>query len=61
MEYERLCKRLKYMPEHTPYYGNPQYLEKIGELIDSADTFAANRSAALDALSRLFETPEVTV
>lgn len=60
-EYARLCKRLQYMPEHTPYSGNPQYLEKIGELIDSADTFAANRSAALDALSRLFETSEVTV
>lgn len=60
-EYARLCKRLQYMPEHTPYCGNTIYLDEIGQLVDSAETFTANRSAALDALSRLFQTSEVTV
>lgn len=60
-EFERLCKRLKYMPEHTPYCGNTKYLDEIGGMIDSAEHDCTERRAALDVLSRLFETAEVTV
>ncbi len=60
-EFERLSKRLKNMPEHTPYCSNPHVLDRLSELIGSAESFDRNRRTALDELPHLFETPEVTV
>lgn len=60
-EFERLCKRLINMPEHTPYCSNIGMLEKLGHIIGTAELYVAERRSALDVLSCLFETSEVRV
>ena len=60
-EFERLSKRLSMMPENTPYCSNKDMLEKLINIIGTAEIFLSERRSALGALSCLFETAEVTV
>ena len=60
-EFERLCKRLKTMPEHTPYCSDTKAIEELNAILGSAERYTAERHTALNLLSRLFESTEVTV
>jgi hypothetical protein len=49
------------MPEHTPYCSDTKAIEELKAIIESTEKYTAERHTALNLLSRLFESTEVTV
>ena len=54
-EFGRLCKRLKNVPENTPFCCNSQYYGEIEEILSSAEKYSSESSTALIDLEHLFE------
>ena len=54
-EFGRLCKRLKNVPENTPFCCNSQYFGEIEDIVGSAEKYSSESSTALVDLEHLFE------
>lgn len=60
-EFGRLCKRLKNVPENTPFCCNSRYFDEIEEILSSLDKYLSENSIALIDLENLFEPTGATV
>ena len=54
-EFNRLCRRLRFVPKDTPYHYNQKYLCDLVEILEDEKEYSANSDKALTSLEHLFE------
>ncbi|MCR4644832.1 MAG: alpha-E domain-containing protein [Oscillospiraceae bacterium] len=54
-EFNRLCRRLRFVPEGTPYRSTPERLELLTEIFGSPEQYAAGFRNAVTEMEHLFE------
>lgn len=54
-EFTRLCRRLRFVPEGTPYRCTPEHLEALTSYFETPEAYAAHCRDAVGELQTLFE------
>jgi len=54
-EFNRLCRRLRFVPKDTPYRCNQEYLCSLVEILEDESEYALHAEKAMQSLEHLFE------
>ena len=54
-EFNKLCRRLRFVPENTPYRCNQKYLCSLVEILEDEAEYAIHADKAMHSLEHLFE------
>ncbi len=54
-EFQKLCRRLRFAPEGTPYRCDPERLDKLTYFLNSEDNYMSHTDQAIGELERIFE------
>ena len=54
-EFQKLCRRLRFAPEGTPYRCDPERLDKLTYFMNSEENYKSHTDQAIGELERIFE------